>query len=387
MKEYRSSSIIALLLWTAITLLLSIPASAHDHSHDRKIEFPDIPGYRTLKCDFHQHSVFSDGYVWPNIRVMEALEDGLDAISITDHLEYQPHKEDIPHPDRNRSYQIALKAAEGKDLIVVLGAEITRKMPPGHANAIFISDANKLLADSAMAAFREARNQGAFIFWNHPNWIAQRPDGIATLTDMHRMLIKEGLLNGIEIVNDVTYSEEALQIALDHHLTIMGTSDIHGLVDWRYKIPEGGHRPVTLVFAKEKSEAALKDALLAGRTVVWFDNILAGRSEYLTPLIEQSLTVKNAKTLQTSRGPSIVQAVTIENNSDADYILENLSGYSLHSASDVLTIPAHDTTLVEVKTVEQVTAFDLRFRVLNAVTAPGQHPEVVLKVVIAEAEK
>ncbi|MCB0293101.1 MAG: hypothetical protein KDH97_22800, partial [Calditrichaeota bacterium] len=98
-------------------------------------------------------------------------------------------------------------------------------------------------------------------------------------------------------------------------------------------------------------------------------------------------TVKNAKTLQTSRGPSIVQAVTIENNSDADYILENLSGYSLHSASDVLTIPAHDTTLAEVKTVEQVTAFDLRFRVLNAVTAPGQHPEVVLKVVIAEAEK
>lgn len=374
------------MLMITLALLLSISVFAHNPGPSRKIEFPDIPGYRTLKCDFHQHTVFSDGYVWPNIRVMEALEDGLDAISITDHLEYQPHKADIPHPDRNRSFQIALKEAEGKDLIVVLGAEITRKMPPGHANAIFISDVNKLLQDSVLAAFREAKNQGAFIFWNHPNWIAQRPDGIATLTEMHRMLIKEGLLNGIEIVNDLTYSDEALQIGLDHNLTIMGTSDIHGLVDWRYKIPEGGHRPVTLVFAREKSEAALKEALFQGRTVVWFNNILAGKPEYLTPLIEQSLTVKTAKTLQTSRGPSVVQAVTIENTSDADYILENLSGYSLHSASNVLTIPAHDTTLAEVKTREKVSTFDLRFKVLNAVTAPGQHPEIVLNVAISENE-
>ena len=44
------------------------------------IEFPDVPGYLTLKCDLHMHTVFSDGSVWPNIRVQEALRDGLDAI-------------------------------------------------------------------------------------------------------------------------------------------------------------------------------------------------------------------------------------------------------------------------------------------------------------------
>lgn len=75
----------------------------HDHGHNRPIQFPDIPGYQTLKCDFHQHTVFSNGSVWPNIRVQEAVKDGLDAISITDHLEYQPHEDDIPHPDLNRS--------------------------------------------------------------------------------------------------------------------------------------------------------------------------------------------------------------------------------------------------------------------------------------------
>ena len=126
---------------------------------ERIIEFPDIPGYQTLKCDFHQHSVFSDGSVWPNIRVQEAIKDGLDAISITDHIEYQPHKSDIPHPDRNRSFQVALEAGEGNDLIIINGSEITRDMPPGHANAIFLEDVNKLNLNDSIEAYRQAKKR------------------------------------------------------------------------------------------------------------------------------------------------------------------------------------------------------------------------------------
>jgi len=62
----------------------------------KEIRIPDIAGYRTLKCDFHMHTVFSDGNVWPTVRVDEAWREGLDAIAITDHVEYHPHKEDIP---------------------------------------------------------------------------------------------------------------------------------------------------------------------------------------------------------------------------------------------------------------------------------------------------
>ncbi|HXV61258.1 MAG TPA: PHP domain-containing protein, partial [Vicinamibacteria bacterium] len=155
----------------------------------RRITFPDVPGYLTLKCDLHQHSVFSDGSVWPDIRVEEAVKDGLDAISLTEHLEYQPHREDIPHEDRNRSYELARELARDHDLLVIHGSEITRDMPPGHANAIFIRDANTILQEDALGAFREAHSQGAFIFWNHPDWVEQAPDGIARLTPMHRQLI------------------------------------------------------------------------------------------------------------------------------------------------------------------------------------------------------
>ncbi|MDX1409595.1 MAG: hypothetical protein R3330_15715, partial [Saprospiraceae bacterium] len=115
------------------------------HQHNRSIEFPDVPGYLTLVCDFHQHTVFSDGSVWPDIRIQEAARDSVDAISLTEHIEYQPRKADLPNPDRNRSFELARLYARPYDLIVINGSEITRDMPPGHHNAIFVQDANKLM--------------------------------------------------------------------------------------------------------------------------------------------------------------------------------------------------------------------------------------------------
>ena len=225
---------------------------------DREIDFPDIPGYHSLICDLHMHTVFSDGKVWPAIRVEEALRDGLDVISVTDHLEYQPHQDDIPHPDRNRSYQLAREAASRSGLIVINGTEITRSMPPGHFNALFVEDANALNQEDVMDVFREAKRQGAFVFWNHPHWTAQRSDGVAKLSDMHIKLLEEELFNGIEIYNHTTYSDEALEIAGSYELTILGNSDIHGLIDWQYPWQKGEHRPVTLAFSQERSPESVK---------------------------------------------------------------------------------------------------------------------------------
>jgi 3',5'-nucleoside bisphosphate phosphatase len=354
------------ILFSVITI-----AQQHDHATTRKIIFPDIPGYKTMRCDLHQHTVFSDGSVWPDIRVKEALMDGLDIISLTEHLEYQPHKADIPHPDRNRSWEIAVKEAKSHELVIVKGSEITRKMPPGHCNAVFITDPNKLLITDSIAVFREAKNQGAFIFWNHPNWVSQRKDGIATLTDVHRLLIKEGMLHGIEVVNEHTYSDEALQIALDNNLTIMGSSDVHNLVDWDYKIPEGGHRPVTLVFAKDKKEESVKEALFNRQTVVYFNDLLIGRKEWLEPLIKNSLVIKTA----TYPGKTDVLTVEIENLTNMDIIVQNRSGYTLHEHHDVLTLlPGKNT--IKVKTKTRMKNLKLDLEILSAVHAPGKHPVV-----------
>ncbi|HJZ40754.1 MAG TPA: Sb-PDE family phosphodiesterase [Bacteroidales bacterium] len=356
------------------------PLSGQPSDESRKISFPDIPGYKTMICDLHQHTVFSDGHVWPTIRVAEALADGLDAISITDHLEYQPHSEDIPHPDRNRVYQLALEAAKGQNLLVINGSEVTRDMPPGHANAIFLTDANKLIGLDSMEVFREAKKQGAFIIWNHPHWYAQSKHGTAVLTKMHRQLLKEGLIHGIEVVNEHSYSDEALKIALDNKLAIMGASDIHDLIDWQFRVPEGGHRPVTLVFATEKTEESLKEALYKGRTVVWFDNTLIGKKEFLVPLVQQSLSIRKTEVMESYTGKSTVVAVSIENSSDVDYILENQKDYSFYDHADIVTVKANSVTEIQVKPLKELKTFNLRFKVLNAVTAPNTHPLISLNV-------
>ena len=103
----------------------------------------DVPGFVTLKGDFHIHTVFSDGLVWPTVRADEAWREGLDVISITDHLEYQPHKADVS-TNFNRSYELARGHGTDLDLLVVRGSEITRKMPPGHLNAIFLTNSASL---------------------------------------------------------------------------------------------------------------------------------------------------------------------------------------------------------------------------------------------------
>ncbi len=372
MKSILTKSFLASLFAVAF-IFSSYAQNETPEEGTRAIEFPDIPGYVTLKCDLHMHTMFSDGSVWPDIRVQEALRDGLDAIAITDHVEYQPKLKDIPHENRNRGYELAQRSAGESGLLVLNATEITRSMPPGHFNAIFVKDVNKFDQEDVMEVFREAKRQGAFVFWNHPHWTSQKPDGVAELTQMHKDLLAEDLFGGIEIYNHSTYSDEALEIAGEHQLTLLGNSDMHNLMDWGYDIPGGGHRPVTLVFATEKSEKAMQEAMENRRTAVWFDNTLVGDAEYLGPLVEQSLEI-----IEKGKGP--VPQVVIHNHSDADYILENLSGYRLHNQAGVFILNAHEATTLQVKTLEELDAFTLKFKVLNAFSNPDTHPVIELLV-------
>ena len=388
---------------TMLVASLLFAGSAHAHGNAsiaanqaRAIEFPDTADYQTLVVDLHTHSVFSDGHVWPKTRVEEALRDQLDALAITEHLEYQPHLRDIPHLDRNRAYDIAADAAKKTDLIVIRGSEITRDYPAGHINAVFIEDANKLLkienppsnSTSSAAFSRAARKwpaqeaikaahaQNAFMFWNHPYWTRQSPDGIARINDFHAANARDGLLHGIEIANGQTYSEEALQIALDNDLTLIGVSDVHDLIDWDYKPHEGGHRPVTLVFAKAKTAGAIKDALFAGRTVVWFRNLLIGREQHLQPLLQASLSVS---TLRYLNGTAVAEVV-LSNASDAAFELRYNGDYTFMFSADRITVPAHGQITVQIKPGKKLRTLDLPFVVENALTAPGKYAQLTLTV-------
>ena len=90
-----------------ITTLILILIVFNINAQKRKEFFKSPKGVFYISSDLHIHSVFSDGSVWPTIRVDEAIRDSIDLISLTEHLEYQSHISDIPHANRNRSFQIA----------------------------------------------------------------------------------------------------------------------------------------------------------------------------------------------------------------------------------------------------------------------------------------
>lgn len=260
-----------------------------------EISIPNFDQYQTLKCDFHIHTIFSDGNVWPTMRVSEAWQEGLDAIAITDHIEYRPHK-NVVLGDLNESFKIAKKYGDGIGFFVIQGTEITRKKPLGHLNALFINDANVMDVDDPLVAIEKALEQGAFIQWNHPGW----PDDKSTLYPVHDELLKAGKIHAVEVLNYMEYYPVAFDWCNQYGIAPMANTDIHDLISSTYGWGKGKMRPMTLVFATERSEKGIKEALFARRTAALFDGKLVGKEEYLMKLVQASLKIRriNGSTIE-----------------------------------------------------------------------------------------
>lgn len=249
----------------------------------KELIIPQVNGYQVLKGDFHLHTDFSDGCVWPDYRVREAWYNGLDVIAITDHLEVLSHDEelDMKKFDYNASSRIAAEEAKYYDLLVVPGIEITRSKPFGHMNALFVKDSNKADVKDEMDALNAMVEQGAYIIWNHPGW----PDDKCTMYPIHEELIAKGVIKGVEIFNDVESYPIAYDWVKEYGLHPFANSDAHGPVDSYYK----GLRPMTLLFVNDRSLEGVKEALFAGRTIAFFAGNLMGAEEYVTAMAQECL--------------------------------------------------------------------------------------------------
>ncbi len=356
----RLKELLALLL----ALLFLAPASAEDVRH--QIHFPDVRGYQTLVCDFHTHTVFSDGQVWPPVRVEEAWRQGLDAIAITDHVEYQPHKDDVP-TNHNRPYELAAGPAKVANLLLARGAEITRDTPPGHFNAIFLSDVDPLDTEDFVEAIKRANEQGAFVFWNHQGW--KGPEKGRWL-EVHTTLYENGWMHGMEVCNGDTYYPDAHKWCLERNLTMMGSSDVHR-PDLREKSLPDDHRPMTLVFAKERTLDALKEALKEGRTAVWFEDRVIGRRQWLEPLFDGCVQVSRPHL----RSKDAVW-VEVNNASSADIRLQRTGPVG----PGELTLPARSTRVVKIGTRTPADPLELRYTAANFLVGLEEGLPVVLQV-------
>lgn len=279
----------------------------------REIKVPDVDGYKVLKCDFHMHTVFSDGYVWPDLRVIEAWATGLDVIAITDHVE-GPVDRPYLSGDDNTSYELAKGVADYYGILLIKGGEITKKQPYGHYNALFLKDVNQIDVEDPFTAIENAVKQGAFIQWNHPEW----NNALKGNFEFQKKLLEKGYLHGVEISNTSDWYPYVIDWALENNLSLMGNSDLHGLIMGEFNLDKF-QRPMTLVLAKEKTVESVREALDNKRTIVWIADKLAGRNEWLSKLFLECVKFSNIEMVNLEKKEGKIK---IENVSDIPWIIK-----------------------------------------------------------------
>ena len=333
-----------------------------------EIKIPDILGYKTLKCDFHMHTVFSDGDVWPTTRVQEAWEDGLDVIAITDNVDYRPHLQDIT-ASHNRPFEIAEPLANRMGITLIRGVEIARGMPPGNLNIIFLKNANLLERESWWDACVEAQAQGAFVFWSHAGEEGQHPDGIKWWPE-HTNMTNAEILKGIEAFNFKNFYKETLKWALDNNLAILANSNIHAPASVSYR---NNRRPVTLVFATDKKEESIKKAMFEKRTAAFFGDTIIGDSRFLIPIFMNSIKVEN---YQGSLSNRTIKSVMIQNNSDITFYLRKRQPSIGFSSDDEIVLPAQRTVIIDIEgtsgEVSRIPVLRMFYEVKNLITLKNE---------------
>ncbi len=124
--------------------------------------------------------------------------------------------------------------------------------------------------------------------------------------------------------------------------------------------PDYTQRPVTLVFAKERTLESLREAMFAGRTAVWYGNFLAGFEEFTAPIFKAAVIVSapfknDGKNLW----------FELRNNSDLKMELTD----GPEGAPSKVTLPANSVAVVkaDIRYLKE----PLKYNVSNIITGNG----------------
>lgn len=326
MKQFRFLNVLVF-----VVVELSMTAQPRPVSHPLEQPFeteqarteiiiPQVNGMNVYKADLHVHTIFSDGGVTPDMRVLEAWYDGLDVIAITDHMEYRSVEKDMLRymdryardefrkneavntnitrhaPDEhgilvdfNVAYDLATRKAADYGIMVIRGVEITRK-EKGDYNVLFTTDNNAIYDPDIEQALRNARSQGAFIVHNHPDYDENTQNHLSLFADG---LYEKGFIDGVEVANGRRTWWHLFTHAVSGGYTPFANSDAHDYIYWKYgrpgeyEIPR--YRNMNLILADDLNENSIHEALKAGNTIAYSNNNLIGKRELLQALFESSI--------------------------------------------------------------------------------------------------
>lgn len=338
------------------------PAEYRD-VHRKEIFIPQVNGFNVYKADLHTHTMYSDGQVLPKYRIREAWQDGLDIIAVTEHVEYRPVEEDLVKyldkytdkkrkeavnhrlgadgttkdgimVDLNTAVKISEKLAKSYGLTVIPGLEITRDADKiGHFNALFTTDNNLIYDPDPYQSILNAKAQNALIQHNHPGW---RRKTLA-YSEWQKRVYGEGLVDGVEVVNGDEIYPGIVDRCVKDGMYITANTDIHATTAADYRV-YGNDRPMTLVFAKDKSLESVREALEAQRTLALAFNNLWGADQLLKDLFLACVKVEQLS------GNKYV----LTNISSIPFVLQQKGSNRVHldpSTSIFMSVPKNGNSL------------------------------------------
>ena len=283
-----------------------------------EITLPKVNGYTCYKADFHTHTMFSDADLTPRQRIREAWHDGLDIICLSDHLEYRRQEQMMlnalaPYNADGKPYTYypaniegvksdrvtgvkcnydaiydeakAFIESEALPLMLVKGIELSREpFTLGHFGALFVKDISSIYDRDIKQALRNVHAQGGLVIHNHPAYRRTTSDKSKEQAELYA----EGLIDGVEIVNDMTFYPKMIRRAIEENLIMIGASDIHRPTAETYGF-RGHFRTMTFVMAKECTEKAIREALEKRRTIAYSGGQLMGEQKLLSDFFNAAI--------------------------------------------------------------------------------------------------
>jgi hypothetical protein len=230
----------------------------------------DPPEYFVLKASFHTHTTYSDGFYSPQDVVEMYHDAGYDCIAITDH-------------NTTAGISEAKTTGSSYDMIIIGGEEVSYFFPDGtpmHIVALFINNTINPGTYNVSWYFEQIHLQNGLGEVAHP-WV-YTPEWDITFNWTETKWFpywNESYIDGFELSK--YWSNATFNMILDNGNFVTFNHDFHsGTIPTTY---------YTLVFATEKSEAGIKEALLQQRVVCISGSKAWGTSEALA--LYQSIVI------------------------------------------------------------------------------------------------
>ena len=370
-------------------------------SERTEIILPQVNGYNIYKGDFHTHTMYSDARISPKGRVMEAWSDGLDILAITDHYEARENEKNLlkvlakysedGKPKRSLSAAPYSKPKDGSDpgvmadfnaihqeavsenrwagynLLLIKGCEFGRNTnDKGHFNALFVKDLNTLYSYNLEDSFRKVREQGGIVIHNHPSY--KRPKGSTDKSEWDKMVYGEGLIKGVEVANGYNFYPRMVRRCIEEKLAMFGNTDEHRFTTYRFG-SRNVFRTMTLVFAKECTEEAIKEAILDCRTLVYSGGCVIGEEQLLSDFLNASIHCQ--------------QVMENKKKGERTYTLTNMTSfpYRLRQGKTIHELEPFETITISFgKDKNSGELLPPKFRVENMWHIDYKHPNIEIEI-------